>query len=87
MATSAKEGMRCNHGNPTMLNSRKPMMNKFYLSNSNLNYFKIFEAMGFSHRGPLQNLMKICQAVQNVYRSFMPKSTMPLGYFCPTVNK
>jgi hypothetical protein len=58
-------------GNPTMLNNSNPLLSKACLTNSNLNHFKMTEAMGLriiASNGitSLSNLMKIYQAVHNI---------------------
>jgi hypothetical protein len=56
MVTSTKDGMWCNHGNPTMLNNSNPLLSKAYLTNLNLIHFKMVEAMGLritASRSPL----------------------------------
>jgi hypothetical protein len=43
MVTSAKGGMSCNLGNPTIPNNQKPLLRKAHLRNSN--HFKTVETM------------------------------------------
>jgi hypothetical protein len=45
MVTSAINGIKSNLGNPTVLNNPNPLLTKAYLTDSNLNHFKMVEAM------------------------------------------